>query len=118
MLGPLSEEARLLLQSELVLARAELALTGRHAARAGAAFGAAGVLAALAAAALAVAAGLALDVVLPAWAAALVVAVALGLAAGVALAAARRHRQAISPLPRRTIEHVKEDVAWLRAHLG
>jgi len=118
LLGPLAEEVRLLVQQELALARAELALNGRHAARAGAAAVVAAVVGGLALAAVAGAAGLALAQVLPAPLAFLLLGVALAAAAGAALRVARRHRQAISPLPRRTIDNVKEDVAWLRAQLG
>jgi len=64
---------------------------------------------------------LALDLVLPAWAAALIVGGALLAAAVVALMGARAQlRKAGTPLPRKTIDNVKEDVTWLttRARSG
>jgi cytochrome c biogenesis protein CcdA len=58
----------------------------------------------------------ALSLVVPVWAAALIVAVVVALiAAGLVFMGVRALRTAGPPLPVETVEHAKEDVAWVKA---
>lgn len=115
------DEAAELAGVEMDLLRSEIAEKRRRAVSA-AVMGAAALVAALCATGVLVAAAvLGLDEAMPAWAAALIVgAVLLVAAVAAALAARQQLRRAGNPLPRRTIETVKEDVAWLttRARSG
>jgi len=114
----IGEEAVLLLRQELALARAELRESTSRATSAGAGIGVAAVAGALALAILAVAAGLALAEVLPPAVAFLVVGLALTAVAAVGWTIGRRNLRAIDPMPRRTIDTVKEDLSWLRTRMS
>lgn len=111
----LSEQIPELVRSELRLAQAELTRKGRSAGVGIGLFSAAGVLGLFAFATLVATAVLALDLVLPAWAAALVVAVLLLAAAGVAALVGKKEVDHATPAaPERTIASVKQDVATLK----
>ncbi len=56
----------------------------------------------------------AIGLVWPMWVASLIVAVVLGIAAAVMLTAGLARFKRISPTPERTIESMKENVAWVR----
>ena len=118
LLGELSSEVKLLVSQELELAKAEVKESTQHATGVGAGFGAAALVGYLALAVLAIAAALGLAEVLPAWAAFLVVGGILAVAAGVAFLVGRKNLAALSPMPRKTIESLKEDVSWLRARMS
>lgn len=115
------EEAAELAGAEMDLLRSEIGEKRRRAVSA-AVMGAIALVAALCALGTLVAAAvLGLDEALPAWAAALIVGAVLLVAGLVAALAARQQlRRAGTPLPRRTIDTVKEDVTWLttRARSG
>lgn len=116
--GELSEEARLLIRQEVELARTEIRESAGHATGVGAGFGAAALVGYLALAILAVAAGLGLAEVMPAGVAFLIVGAVLGLIAGVAFLVGRKNLKALSPVPHKTIESLKEDFTWLRARMS
>jgi hypothetical protein len=118
LLGELSEEARLLVRQEVELARAEIKESTQHASGVGAGFGAAALVGYLAIAILAVAAGLGLAEIMPAGFAFLIVGVVLAVAAYVAFLVGRRNLQALNPVPRKTIDTIKEDLTWLRARMS
>jgi uncharacterized membrane protein YqjE len=108
----LSEQIPELVRSELRLAQAELAEKGKRAGIGIGMFSAAGLLAFLGLATLIATAILALDLVLPAWAAALIVAGILLIAAlGAALGGRNEIQQATPAAPEQTIASVKADVA-------
>lgn len=115
------DEAAELAGVEMDLLRSEIGEKRRHAVSA-AVMGAIALIAALCAMGTLVAAAvLGLDEVMPAWAAALIVGAALLVAAACfAIAARQQLRRAGNPLPRRTIDTVKEDMTWLttRARSG
>ena len=117
LVGDLADDARIMLQRDLAMARAELRLAGRHARTAGVGFGAAAVSGSLGLGVLAVAAGLALSEVVHPAVAFLVVGLVLAAGAGVALAIARRNLAALDPVPHETNDNLKEDLAWLRARM-
>jgi uncharacterized membrane protein YqjE len=121
-LGELFRDAKArfgrLAAEESNLAKAEMAEKKRAATAAATLGGVALVLALCAIGALVATAILALDLVMPAWAAALIVGVVLVIAAAAAGMAARARLRAVgSPLPQRTIESVKEDVGWLSSRV-
>lgn len=103
------------LNENLELAKAELAEKGKKAGTGAAALAAAGVAALLALGSLTAFLILALDGVMPTWAAALCVS---GLWVLVAVPLALYGRNQIqevgTPVPEKTLESVKEDVAWLK----
>ena len=103
------------LNENLELAKAELAEKGKEAGTGVAALTAAGVAGLLALGALTGFLILALDGVMPNWAAALCV-VGLWVLVAVPLALYGRNKiqNVGTPVPEKTIESVKEDVAWLK----
>jgi uncharacterized membrane protein YqjE len=111
----LTEQVPELVRSELRLAQAELTDKGKAAGIGAGLFSAAGLLGLFALGTLIAAAVLALDLVLPAWAAALVVAgVLLAAAAVAALVGKKEITQASPPTPERAIAGVKQDVAAMK----
>ena len=118
LIGELSTEARMLVRQEVELAKAEIKESTQHATGVGAGFGAAALVGYLAVAVLAVAAALGLAEFLPAWLAFLIVGVVLAGGAGIAFIIGRKNLKALSPVPRKTIETLKEDMTWLRARMS
>jgi hypothetical protein len=118
LLGELSAEARLLVRQEIELARAEIKESAQHATGAGAGLGAAALVGYLALAILSVSAALGLAEVLAGWLAFLIVGGALLAVAAIAFAVGRKNLEALSPMPRKTIETLKEDITWLRARMS
>lgn len=111
----LTEQVPQLIRSEIRLAQAELAEKGKRAGIGIGAFGAAGLVALYGLGVLLAGAVLALDLVLPAWAAALIVAAVLFVVAGVAALVGKKEvQQATPPAPQRAIAGVKEDVATIK----
>lgn len=111
----LSEQIPELVRSELRLAQAELAQKGKRAGLGIGMFSLAGLLAFFAAATLVATAIVALDLVLPLWAACLIVAAVLLVAAlGAALGGRNEIHQATPVAPEVTIANVKEDVSALK----
>ena len=111
----LSEQIPELVRSELRLAQAELAQKGKRAGLGIGMFSLAGLLAFFATATLIVTAVVALDLVLPLWAACLIVAAVLLVAAlGAALGGRNEIQQAAPAAPEVTIANVKEDVSALK----
>jgi uncharacterized membrane protein YqjE len=111
----LSEQTSQLVRSEVELAKAELAQKGKDAGVGLGLFSAAGLLGFFGAAVLITTAVLALDLVLPAWAAALIVALVLLAGAGAAaLVGKRKVAEATPPTPERAMENVPKDLAALK----
>jgi uncharacterized membrane protein YqjE len=104
-----------LIRQEVELAKTETREEIRQATRAGAMFGVAAVLAfvALLLASFAVAWGLA--EVMPAGVAFLIVALVFGGVAFAAFQKARQRIQQVDPVPRETVDTIKEDVEWVKA---
>jgi uncharacterized membrane protein YqjE len=111
----LSEQLPELVRSELRLAQAELTEKGKRAGIGVGLFSVAGLLALFALGTTIAGAVLALDLVLPAWAAALVVAALLLVAAGIAALVGKKEvAEATPPVPEHAIAGVKEDVATVK----
>lgn len=115
LVSQLSSQIPELIRAEMRLAQAEVTEKGK---RAGVGIGivsAAGLLAFFGVAVLLAAAVLLLDLLMPAWAAALVVAVVLLVAAAVAaLVGKKKVQQAAPPVPERTMDNLKKDVAAVK----
>ncbi|WP_060181106.1 phage holin family protein [Streptomyces sp. IMTB 1903] len=104
-----------LFREEMHLARAEMTQKGKRFGKGGGLFGGAGLLGFLAAQALTVTGIAALALVLPLWASALIVAGVLAVVAAVlALAGKKQVADAGAPVPARTIDSVKTDLAVMR----
>jgi uncharacterized membrane protein YqjE len=115
-LKTLSEEASTLIRQELNLAKVELAQKAKSIGVGVGLMGTAYVFARLMIATATAAAILALAIILPAWAAALIVTALWGVIALVlALTGVRKVKAGMPPVPRQTIETVKEDVEWLKS---
>jgi uncharacterized membrane protein YqjE len=111
----LSEQIPELVRSELRLAQTELAQKGKRAGIGIGMFSLAGLLAFFGVATLIATAVIALDLVLPLWAAGLIVAGVLLLGAlGAALGGRNEIQQAGPPAPEQTIASVKQDVAAMK----
>jgi uncharacterized membrane protein YqjE len=107
-----------LVRDELALARTEMTAKGKQAGLGAGMLGTSGVIALFGLAALLVTVGLALDLVLPGWAAALIVAVGLLALAGLLGVAGRSRVKRVSPVPKETVGTVRTDIDELkrRAH--
>ena len=113
----LTEQVPELVRSEMRLAQAELTEKGKAAGLGVGLFSVAGIIGLFALGTLVAAGILALDLVMPAWAAALVVAAVLLAAAGIAALVGKKEiGEATPPAPEHAIAGVKEDVATLKGN--
>jgi Putative Actinobacterial Holin-X, holin superfamily III len=111
----LTSDLSLLVRQEIELAKAEMTEKGRTAAPGLGMLGGAGIVALCAAGALTATLVLLFSLFLPDWTAALVVGAALAAVAYVLVQQGKeRVADAGSPLPKQTIETVKEDVEWAK----
>jgi uncharacterized membrane protein YqjE len=107
----LSDQATRLAQQEVELAKAELSIKGKKMGVGAGAFGGAALVGALALGSLVATVILLLATAMTAWLAALIVTVVLAAIAGVmALMGKSKVEEATPPVPRQTLETVKEDV--------
>ena len=114
LVGRLREDVRGLVQSEIDLAKAEVKDKIKTQGKGAAFAGVAAVLALFAVVALLIAAILALDIVMPAWAAALVVAGVLLLLAAILGLVAKRKLASGPPVPSAAISEAKATVDLLK----
>ena len=118
MMKQLAQQTTTLVRQEIELAKAEVAQKGRKAGPGIGMVGAAGVVGLLAAGALTAFFILALDGLMPAWAAALVVAIVYAIIAGALYMMGReRVQEAGGPVPEQTVETLKEDVEWAKTQM-
>lgn len=111
----LSEQVTTLVRQEVELAKAEVGEKGKKAGVGAGLLGGAGVAGLLALGSLTAFLILALDGVMPNWAAALIVTAVWGAVAGaLALRGRRKVQEVGSPAPEKTIETLKEDKEWLK----
>jgi hypothetical protein len=112
----LSEDVRGLVRAEVSVVRAELEEKARRLAVGAGLLAAAGVFGLIALGAATATAIIALANVLPTWLAALIVTlVAVLLAAVALLAGVKMLRRGIPPAPTDSVDHIKEDVSWVKA---
>lgn len=106
----LSEQTSRLVRQELLLAQAELKSSAKHAGIGAGVMGASLVLVRLGVVALVATAVIALNLVLPLWAAALIVTVALFAAAAVGVAVGKTQVQQVTEPPEHAVESIKNDI--------
>jgi uncharacterized membrane protein YqjE len=111
----MTEDLGHLTRQEVQLAKVELAEEGRRAARAGGMFAGAAGTGLVGLTILSMAASWLLDNWMPRALAFLVVAVVLFVIAGVLAARGRSEAKSIDPVPRQTVETLKEDAEWAKA---
>jgi|SRR5262252_6862712 len=112
----LTVDVAALVRCEIDLAKAEMQERAQTLARGLGLLAFAALLAVIVVACVVTAAIAALSLAMPVWAAALIVAIVVALiAAGLVLAGRRALSTAGPPLPVETVEHAKEDVAWVKA---
>jgi hypothetical protein len=115
LVSQLAAESSQLIRDEIALAKAEMTERAKDVGIGAGLFGAAGVLAWFGFGTLVATAVLALDLVLPAWAAALIVTGVLFAAAGVAALHGRKNvAEGSPPVPEHAIANVKADVAEVK----
>ena len=118
LLKEITTQSAALARKELELAEAEMTIKGKRAGLGAGMFGGAGLFGLFGLGTLTVAAILALAIVLPGWASALIVAgVYLGLAGITALVGGIELRRAKPLPPAQAAESIKDDVAWIKAHV-
>jgi len=118
LISEISDDLSTLFRQEIELAKAEVRQEARKAGRAAGMLGAAGFAGYMVALllTLAVVAGLS-NVMDPGWAA-LLVAVVWAVAGAVLYVTGRQRLRAVSPVPRQTVETLKEDAQWLKNPTG
>lgn len=115
LISRLSTDLSTLVRDELRLATAEMSGKAKKAGIGAGMFGAAGLLALYGVGVLLATIIIALDLVMPLWLAALIVALVLLIAAGIAaLLGKNKVSEAGSPVPEKTVESVKADVAAVK----
>jgi uncharacterized membrane protein YqjE len=116
LISQLSEQTSTLVRSELQLAKVELTNSAKHAGLGAGLFSVAGVLAWFGLGALIATPIIALDLVLPLWAAALIVTLVLFLAAGIAALVGKKQVQQVTPTPERNVKLDVQEVKESRSH--
>jgi|SRR6478735_1869440 len=114
LLSTVARDFGTLVQQEVRLAKAEMALKARNAGRSVLLVAAGGGLCAVGALALVAAAIAALDLALPIWLSALLVGVVLVLAGYLVLQLGLQKLSRIEPLPEQTLATIRENAAWAK----
>ena len=115
LVGEMTSELSTLLRKEVELAKVELKEEVGKAGKAGGMFGAGAVAGYFALLFASLALALLLDEVMPVQLAFLVVAALYGIGAYALITSGRKEIQQVDPVPRQTVETLKEDVEWARA---
>lgn len=111
----LTSDLSQLMRQELELLRVEMTEKARAAAGAGVMLSGAAVVGLLAAGSFTATVILVLALAMPAWVAALIVTVIYGIAAAaMGIAGRRKVEDVMPPVPRQTLQTVKEDVEWAK----
>ncbi|WP_250002592.1 phage holin family protein [Actinoplanes sp. M2I2] len=118
MIGNISNDLSQLFRQEVELAKAELKQEASKAGKAGGMLGGAAFAGYLAVVLLSFALVFALDAVMPAGWAALIVAVLWAAIGGVLFMTGKKKLKTVDPMPRRTVDTLKEDAQWLKNPTG
>ncbi|BFU41888.1 phage holin family protein [Krasilnikovia sp. MM14-A1004] len=118
LIGNISDDLSRLFRQEVELAKAELKHEAAKAGRAAGMLGGAGFAGYLAIVLVSFALVFALANVMDAGWAALIVAVLWGVIGAVLYAAGRSQLKTVDPMPRRTVDTIKEDAQWLKNPTG
>jgi uncharacterized membrane protein YqjE len=113
----ISADMRHLLKMEMDLARAEIQEAKTHATMATAFGGGAAILGLVTSILVFLTVMFAIDTVLPLWAAALITAGIAALITAICALMARQQLSKLSPVPRRTIRTMQEDLQWIRSQI-
>ncbi|MFG1994856.1 phage holin family protein [Actinoplanes sp. NPDC048988] len=118
LIGNISNDLSQLFRQEVELAKAEVQQEAKKAGKAAGLLGGAGFAGYLAVLFLSLAAVFALDAVMPAGWAALIVAAVWGIVGAVLYANGKKKLKNVDPMPRRTVDTLKEDAQWLKNPTG
>ena len=118
LIGDISNDLSTLFRQEVELAKAEVRQEATKAGKAAGMLGAAGFAGYLAVLLLSFAAVFGLSNVMDAGWAALIVAVVWAIVGGVLYASGRSKLRTVDPVPRQTVETMKEDAQWLKNPTG
>jgi hypothetical protein len=114
LIGEVAQDLSTLFRQEVALAKAELKDEATKAGKAGGIFAGAGFAGYMVAVLLSLALVFALDAVMPIGWAAVIVAVLWAIVGGVLYSMARKRMKDVDPVPRQTVETLKEDAQWVR----
>jgi hypothetical protein len=114
LLGQVAGDLSKLLRQEVALAKAELKEEATKAGKAGGMLAGAGFAGYMVTVLLTLALVFALGAVIPLGWSALIVAVLWGLVGGVLYAVGRKRMKDVDPVPRQTVETLREDAQWVR----
>jgi hypothetical protein len=118
LLGEVSDDLSRLFRQEVELAKSEMRAEAGKAGKAAGMLGGAGVAGLLTAVLLSFALVFALGAVMPLGWAALIVGVLWAIVGAVLYANGRKRMRMVDPVPRRTVETLKEDAQWLKNPAG
>jgi hypothetical protein len=118
LVSDISDDLSRLFRQEIELAKTEVRQEATKAGKAAGMLGAAGFAGYMTVLLLSFAVVFALSNVMDAGWAALIVAVVWGIAAGVLYATGRSKLRTVSPVPRQTVDTLKEDAQWLKNPTG
>jgi nitrate/nitrite transporter NarK len=118
LIGNISNDLSELFRKEVELAKAEVRVEAQKAGKAAGLLGGAGFAGYLAVLFLSLAAVFALDAVMPAGWAALIVAAVWGVVGAVLYVNGKKKLKTVDPMPRRTVDTLKEDAQWLKNPTG
>jgi hypothetical protein len=114
LIGEVTEDISKLFRQEVALAKAELKEEATKAGKAGGMLAGAGFAGYMVAVLLSLALVFALDAVMPLGWAAVIVAVLWAVVGGVLYTMGRKRMKDVDPVPRQTVETLKEDAQWVR----
>jgi len=114
LIGEVAGDVSTLFRQEVALAKAELKEEASKAVKAGGLLAGAGFAGYMVAVLLSLALVFALGAVMPLGWAALIVAVVWAVAGGVLYAVGRKRMKDVDPVPRQTVETLREDAQWVR----
>lgn len=118
LIGNISDDLSQLFRQEVELAKAEIKQEAVKAGKAAGMLGGAGFAGYLAVVMLSFAAVFGLDAVMPAGWAALIVAAVWAVIGAVLYANGKKKLKTVDPMPRRTVDTIKEDASWLKNPTG
>jgi hypothetical protein len=118
LIGNISDDLSQLFRQEVELAKAELKQEAAKAGRAAGMLGGAGFAGYLAVVLLSFAAVFGLDAIMPMGWAALIVAVVWAVVGAALYVAGKKKLETVDPVPRRTVDTLKEDAQWLKNPTG
>jgi len=118
LIGNISDDLSQLFRQEVELAKAEIKQEAGKAGKAAGMLGGAGFAGYLAVVLLSLAAVFGLDAIMPAGWAALIMAVVWAAIGAALYVAGKKKLETVDPMPRRTVDTLKEDAQWLKNPTG